>query len=109
METLLERKEVCLQAEAGTLRVTGFPDFDDAAELARAGVSWLESQSCAVTFDACGVHRISSAMLSVMLEWMRAAQRLSLSVDRIVLSERLHELIELADLSEVFPVESETC
>ncbi|OHV12245.1 STAS domain-containing protein [Kushneria phosphatilytica] len=109
METLLERKEVRLQAEDGVLSVIGFPDFDDAAELARTGVSWLEQQSCAVTFNACGVHRISSAMLSVMLEWMRAAQRLSLTVERIVLSERLHELVELADLSEVFPVESETC
>lgn len=95
---------VTLEARDAALYLKGAPGFDNAPELASAGIDWLQGYGgTQVSFNLCGVERTSSATISVLLEWLRAAQSKKLEVDRITLSDRMRELIEMAELGDVFP------
>ncbi|WP_106478399.1 STAS domain-containing protein [Phytohalomonas tamaricis] len=101
--TLYDHGDVCLIADEQVLRVSGAPDFDDAAPLAAAGRKWIDERKDALVLDASGVESVSSAMLSVLLEWIRDASRHDVSISAIKLSPGLRGLVELADLEEIFP------
>ncbi|WP_456267567.1 STAS domain-containing protein [Kushneria sp. AK178] len=103
-ETLYSDDAATLEARDAALYLKGAPGFDNAPDLASAGIHWLQGRSeSSVSFNLCGVDRTSSATISVLLEWLRAAQAGRLEVDRITLSDRMRELIEMAELSDVFP------
>ncbi|REC96540.1 STAS domain-containing protein [Kushneria indalinina] len=103
-DTLYSDDAVTLEARDAALYLKGAPGFDNAPELARAGINWLEKyQGAQVSFNLCGVNRTSSATISVLLEWLRMTQKKTLEVDRITLSDSMRELIEMAELSDVFP------
>lgn len=103
-ETLYSNDVVKLEARDDALYLKGAPGFDNASDLAKAGIDWLQGyDGTQVSFNLCGVSRTSSATISVLLEWLRAAQAKKLEVDRITLSDSMRELIEMAELSDVFP------
>ena len=95
---------VSLEARDGALYLKGAPGFHNASDLAMSGIQWLQGyDGSQVSFNLCGVSRTSSATISVLLEWLRAAQFKKLEVDRITLSDSMRELIEMAELGDVFP------
>lgn len=103
-ETLYSDGTITLEARDTTLYLKGAPGFDNAAGLALAGIEWLKKyDGKRISFNACGVNRTSSATISVLLEWLRAAQRKNLQIDRMILSDRMRELVEMAELDHVFP------
>ncbi|MFC0266967.1 STAS domain-containing protein [Kushneria aurantia] len=103
-EPIYQDDDTELTVSDDTLRLKGAPAFDNAAALAAAGARWLERhQQGSVSFNACDVHDVSSATLSVLLEWLRITRRKGIEVDRIRLSDRMRELVELAELNDVFP------
>ncbi len=103
-DTLYSDNGVTLEAREAALYLKGAPGFDNASDLATAGINWLQShEGPQVSFNLCGVSRTSSATISVLLEWLRMAQKKKLEVDRITLSDSMRELIEMAELSDVFP------
>lgn len=102
-ETLYGDGDATLEAGEETLHLRGAPGFHNATALAVAGVEWLERAEIShVSFDACDVGRVSSATLSILLEWLRTSHRRGIEIDRITLSDRIRELVELAELSGVF-------
>lgn len=105
MSLLLEAGASRLEAEGNTLSVTGGVDFDGAAELAGAGCTWLAEQAAnsPIVLDLSGVDRVSSAAISVMLEWLRKARAHHLSVQSVALSPPLHRLAEIAGLDSQLP------
>lgn len=103
-ETLYGDDVVTLKARDAALYLKGAPGFDNASDLATAGIDWLKGyDGTQVSFNLCGVSRTSSATISVLLEWLRVAQAKKLEVDRITLSDSMRELIEMAELGDVFP------
>ncbi|WP_027966503.1 STAS domain-containing protein [Halomonas halocynthiae] len=100
MSVLLEAESSRLEVKGSALAVTGSVDFDGAAELASAGSEWLALQpaSSCVAFDFGGVSRVSSAAISVMLEWLRKARVQHLTVQSVELSPSLQRLAEIAGL-----------
>lgn len=106
MSLLLEAGSSRLEADGTILAVTGGVDFDGAAELASAGCQWLAKQpaNSPVTLDLGGVDRVSSAAISVLLEWLRAASKQRLTVQAVELSAPLHRLAEIAGLDSQLPV-----
>lgn len=107
MTRLLERNGACLDAVDDGLRVSGQVDFEVAAVLAAAGSDWLAQcgSGARVTFDLCGVAGVSSAALSVLLEWTRRARAAGLEVAAVSLSPALLRLTEVAGLDRLLPVE----
>lgn len=105
MSLLLEAGASRLEAEGNRLSVTGGVDFDGAAELASAGCAWLAQQAAntSVVLDLSGVDRVSSAAISVMLEWLRKARAQRLTVQSVALSSPLHRLAEIAGLDTQLP------
>ncbi|WP_192036581.1 STAS domain-containing protein [Halomonas sp. YLGW01] len=105
MTRLFDAQGVCLEAVEGELAVSGDVDFDVAAPLAAAGASWLAEQHAAhgLRLDLRGVDRVSSAALSVMLEWLRSARRAGLEVQCVQLSPALAKLTALAGLDSLLP------
>lgn len=105
MSQLLDAGSSRLEANGNLLAVTGGVDFDGAAELASAGCQWLAQQpaNSQVILDLGGVDRVSSAAISVMLEWLRAASQQRLTVQAVELSEPLRRLAEIAGLDSQLP------
>ncbi|MDT8896378.1 STAS domain-containing protein [Halomonas sp. I1] len=106
MSVLLEDGANRLEAGDERLTVTGSVDFEGAAALAEAGRHWLEnrSQGARVVFDLRGVDRVSSAAVSVLLEWLRQARKTELDVVEVRLSAPLARLTRVADLDSLLPI-----
>jgi phospholipid transport system transporter-binding protein len=107
MTRLLERAGVRLDAGDAELRVGGQVGFEVAAALAETGRDWLAEQPAGtrVTFDLAGVEDVSSAALSVLLEWTRAARAAGLKLQPVRLSPALRRLTDLAGLERLLPFE----
>ncbi|WP_148254647.1 STAS domain-containing protein [Aidingimonas lacisalsi] len=106
MRQLFEAQGASLMATDRCLTVSGDVDFDVAAALASAGSEWLAAcaSGAMVELDFAGVQRVSSAALSVMLEWMRHAIAADLHVQAVHLSPPLRRLTEVASLDALLPV-----
>ncbi|RDB44488.1 anti-sigma factor antagonist [Halomonas sp. DQ26W] len=106
MSLLLDQGGVRLEAGPARLAVTGDVDFDIAAQLADAGSGWLAEQPAGsrLELDLHGVERVSSAALSVLLEWTRRARKAGIQIDSVSLSEPLARLTRVAGLDALLPV-----
>lgn len=110
MSLLLDHGGVCLEASPGRLAVTGDVDFDMAAQLAEAGSGWLAEQLAGsrMELDLQGVEQVSSAALSVLLEWTRCARGAGIQIDSVRLSVPLLGLTRVAGLDALLPVAQTT-
>ncbi|TFH88064.1 anti-sigma factor antagonist [Billgrantia azerbaijanica] len=110
MSRLLDWDGVCLEAGAEGLTVSGNVDFEVAARLAECGSTWLAGQSAdaPVTLDLTGVDRVSSAALSVLLEWTRRARATGITIRQVRLSAALARLTHVAGLDALLPVVRES-
>ncbi|KGE79563.1 anti-sigma factor antagonist [Halomonas sp. ND22Bw] len=108
MSVLLENGANRLEVDGEVLSVSGEVDFDGAAEIAAAGQRWLASQSegSRVVFDLGGVGRVSSAAVSVLLEWTRQSRAGGLALEAVRLSPPLARLTEVAGVDTLLPVEA---
>ncbi|WP_110685246.1 STAS domain-containing protein [Salinicola aestuarinus] len=112
MSRLLERKDATLDVVDGcVLTIRGEADFDSAGALAKAGRQWLAEQAAesSVRFDLTGVEVASSAVLSVLLVWVRSVQHHSLRLERVVLSTPLQRLMDITELTALMPAQETTC
>lgn len=108
MIRLLGHVGVTLEAGGDALKVDGQVGFEAAAALAEAGRRWLAEQPAGtrVSFDFTGVADVSSAALSVLLEWARAASGAGLELLTVSLSPALWRLADLAGFERLLPVTS---
>ncbi|GHE22510.1 STAS domain-containing protein [Halomonas urumqiensis] len=108
MTPLLEAHGVRLKALDSCLVVTGEVDFEIATRLAEAGGEWLNAQPAGngVVFDFTGVGCVSSAALSVLLEWIRRVRAQELELTSVRLSPALRRLTDVAGLDRLLPLES---
>ena len=108
MTLLLEHHGARLEVTAEGLRVSGRVGFEAATALAAAGREWLATQpeGTRVVFDLCGVAGVSSAALSVVLEWVRATRNSGLALANVRLSHSLRRLTEVAGLDRLLPLEA---
>ncbi|MCI0508549.1 phospholipid transport system transporter-binding protein [Chromohalobacter marismortui] len=106
MTVLLERADARLEVcNERTLKVDGEADFDSAASLAAKGREWLLGlpRDTEVEFDLTGVDCASSAVLSVLLEWLRSAQAHDIHIRHVTLSPPLVRLTTMAELGPLLP------
>ncbi|WP_277811198.1 STAS domain-containing protein [Chromohalobacter canadensis] len=106
MNVLLERDDARLEVrDERILKVDGEADFDSAASLAAKGQEWLQSlpRDAEVEFDLTGVSCASSAVLSVLLEWLRCAQSHGVHIVHVALSSPLARLTAMAGLDPLLP------
>lgn len=105
MMPLLECGPVTLKAGSHGLVVQGDVDFDTAAALAGAGSAWLQKQPAGslVVLDLTGIEHISSAALSVLLEWLRQARSMNVVIQNVELSTPLARLTAVAGLDALLP------
>lgn len=106
MTRLLGLDGLALEAGPQGLAVTGEVDFDVAGSLAAAGSEWLATlpSGARVDLDLTGVAGVSSAALSVLLEWTRRAQEAGLDVASVRLSDSLVRLTRLAGIDRLLPL-----
>ncbi|WP_110643577.1 STAS domain-containing protein [Salinicola sp. CPA57] len=112
MTLLLERDDATLEIVDGhVLTIRGEADFDSAGPLAQAGRHWLAEQppQTEVSFDLTGIQVASSAVLSVLLVWVRSVQHHSLSLQRVSLSLALKRLMDITELAPLLPAVETTC
>lgn len=112
MSLLLEREDATLEVvDDRVLTIRGEADFDSAGPLAEAGRQWLAEQDgdTEVSFDLTGVQVASSAVLSVLLVWVRSVQHRSLRLERVSLSSPLQRLMDITELSPLMPARETTC
>ncbi|MFD2190210.1 STAS domain-containing protein [Pistricoccus aurantiacus] len=105
MTQLFEGEGARLEARENRLLASGDVDFSVAPPLAAAGHQWLEQRPAqsTVSIDMSGVDQVSSAALSVVLEWLRDAHRSGVKVQEVALSKPLKRLTELAGLDALLP------
>lgn len=106
MSRLLERGGIELEAGPEGLAVSGDVDFDIAAPLAEAGTAWIAGQPAGtrITLDLSGVERVSSAAVSVLLEWTRQSRRAGVKIREVRLSAPLARLTRVAGLDDLLPL-----
>ncbi|QJQ96431.1 MULTISPECIES: lipid asymmetry maintenance protein MlaB [Halomonadaceae] len=106
MILLLDEQGARLEADGRRLTVSGEVDFDVAAALAAAGSLWLGQQRPGETLclDLTGVDRVSSAALSILLEWTRQTRAAGLEIGSVRLSPPLARLTQVAGLDALLPV-----
>ncbi|MDZ7853401.1 MAG: STAS domain-containing protein [Halomonas sp.] len=106
MSVLLEQGSSWLEDEGCRLVVTGEVGFEVASAMAEAGRAWLAelADGSEVVFDLSGVERVSSAALSVLLEWSRQARDVGVEVVSVRLSAPLERLTRLAGLDTLLPL-----
>ncbi|MDR9438325.1 MAG: STAS domain-containing protein [Halomonas sp.] len=106
MSVLLEQLSSCLEADGFRLAVTGEVGFEGASAIAEAGSDWLVDlpTGSEVVFDLSGVGRVSSAALSVLLEWTRQARDAGVEVAVVRLSVPLERLTRVAGLDTLLPL-----
>ncbi len=107
MSLLLDLDDVRLEAGPDGLAVHGELDFDVATRLASAGSDWLDGQpgGTRVIFDLSAVIGVSSAALSVLLEWTRAARLAGVTLESVRLPVALVRLTRLAGLDRLLPLD----
>ena len=99
MTVLLSQSQVSLKAEQGTLYVAGDAGMATAAELAAVGNKWLKATELnAVALDFSGVQKASSAVISVLFEWLRTCQAREITVSGVTLSAPLERLTSLSEI-----------
>ncbi|MGM0535944.1 MAG: STAS domain-containing protein [Pseudomonadota bacterium] len=106
MSILLEQRDSRLESDGRRLAVTGEVGFEAATAMAEAGSSWLVGRPAGseVVFDLSGVGRVSSAALSVLLEWTRQARDAGVEVTAVRLSTPLERLTRVAGLDTLLPL-----
>lgn len=110
IQRLLERGGMQLAASPEGLAVSGDVDFEIAAALAEAGADWLATRPAGtrITLDLCGVERVSSAALSVLLEWTRRSRAADVTIREVRLSPPLERLTRVAGLDDLLPLAART-
>ncbi|TDO12556.1 MULTISPECIES: STAS domain-containing protein [Halomonas] len=105
MSVLLQQRGAGLEADGCRLAATGEVGFEGAAAMAEAGSEWLAARPSGsqVIFDLSGVDRVSSAALSVLLEWIRQARDSHIEVTTVRLSVPLQRLTRVAELDTLLP------
>ncbi|KAA0014239.1 STAS domain-containing protein [Billgrantia pellis] len=105
-QQLLERGGVQLSAAPEGLAVRGNVDFEVAAALAEAGAEWLATRPAGthILLDLHGVERVSSAALSVLLEWTRRSRAADVTIREVRLSLPLERLTRVAGLDDLLPL-----
>ncbi|QFT85682.1 STAS domain protein [Halomonas sp. THAF12] len=108
MSVLLDNGANRLEADGEVLSVSGEVDFASAAEIAATGQRWLAglSEGSRVVFDLGGVGRVSSAAVSVLLEWARQSRASGLELEAVRLSPPLARLTEVAGVDTLLPVQA---
>lgn len=107
MSVLLDLDDVRLEAGPAGLAVHGEVDFVVATRLAREGSDWLDGQPAGtcVIFDLSAVIGVSSAALSVLLEWTRSARLAGVTLESVRLPAALVRLTRLAGLDRLLPLD----
>lgn len=105
--TALLTGDARLETSGNCLVASGEAGFDVAKTLASKGCEWLleQAQGSRVRFDLSGVDQASSAVLSVMLEWLRCARQCHIEVEAVRLSTPLVRLTAMAGLDRLLPRE----
>lgn len=99
MTLLLSQSQVSLKVEQGALYVAGDAGMATAAELAAVGSKWLKATELnAVALDFSGVQKASSAVVSVLFEWLRTCQACEITVSDVMLSAPLERLAALSEV-----------
>ncbi|MCC5883550.1 MAG: STAS domain-containing protein [Halomonas sp.] len=106
MTLLLQRGGIELEAGPAGLVVKGAVDFDIAAPLAEAGTKWIVEQPAdsRIMLDLSGVESVSSAAVSIMLEWTRQARKAGVEIGEVRLSAPLVRLTRVAGLDTLLPL-----
>ncbi len=89
--------------ENNRLCVIGSVTFANVAEITRAGMTVINQMEPVVDLEK--VTELDSAAVSMLLAWLRAAQKNSQQLRLINLPQNLVSLIKLYDLTELLPLE----
>ena len=90
--------------EGGRIVLQGPVTIEHVTGLTRQGIALFDNQS--LTVDLASVTDVDSTIISMLLEWLRASQKNSQSLQFINLPENLASLIQLYGVAELIPVNS---
>ena len=91
-----------ISREGDRIVLQGPVTIDYVADLTRRGIALFDSQS--LTVDLAGVTEVDSTIISMLLEWLRTAQKTNRSLQFIHLPGNLRSLIQLYGVAELIPV-----
>lgn len=91
------------QVDASRMAVLGNMLVDDALELRAAGEALLGTLSSPVTVDLAGAGAVGSAGVSVLLCWMRHAEKLGKRLIFINMPDKMYDVSRVSGLDGVIP------
>jgi len=92
-----------VQVGAGRMAVQGDMLVADALTLRSAGEALLPALNSPVTVDLAAVEGVGSVGVSVLLCWMRAAEKLGKSLIFVNMPDRMYDVSRVSGLDEVIP------
>lgn len=91
----------CLSASSWTL--AGEVTTDNALVLRHEGERALKDASASLVVDLAGISRSTSAAISVLLCWMRAADRLGKKIQFANMPDKMFDVARVSGLDAVLP------
>ncbi|HRN81191.1 STAS domain-containing protein [Nitrosomonas europaea] len=92
-----------IRLEGNRLFVGGPVTYDNVVEVIRTGDAAIKADDMLI--DLAGVTWVDSSAVSMLLEWMRAAQTYGRRIEFINLPSNLADLIELYDVGSLIPTD----
>lgn len=90
--------------EGNIVKVSGAVTVDNVSEMTAQGVALFDNHCLIV--DLAAVDEIDSSIVSMLLEWLRAANQQNCQLQFINQPESLKSLVQLYGVSDFFPLDS---
>lgn len=92
-----------VQVDASRMAVEGDLLVDGALELRAAGEALLATLSSPVTVDLAGAGAVGSVGVSVLLCWMRHAEKIGKRLIFVNMPDKMYDVSRVSGLDEVIP------
>jgi phospholipid transport system transporter-binding protein len=102
---VVEKLDAYVHSEGSQLIVSGPVTYDNVVKVMQTGVAAMDQHDLVI--DLSKITTVDSAAVSLLLEWVRAAQARDRQLGFINLPENLASLVELYDVTALLPIDTQ--
>jgi len=97
-----------IRREGNTIRIQGVVNIHNVVDLTQQGIIQLENESVdnSVLFDLEQVTEVDSTAVSMLFEWLRAANQRQCRIEFVHLPANLESLIQLYGVTDIITTQS---
>ena len=91
------------RVDGNRMAVQGDMLFDDAVQVRAQGEALLPTLASPITVDLAGVQNVGSVGVSILMCWMRLAEKLGKELVFVNMPDKMYDVSRVSSLDEVIP------